>query len=112
MSAFAKGSILGAGLGLALTYLGFLPPTSNSSDDMGAAILALLISAPARTICSLLGHPLSVEHLSGPLVILSGLTNMVLLAVLIGVIGYCIGYGKRCIRRTSCQPRPTNGWSR
>ena len=97
MSPFTKGLIIGAAAGLAITILGFLPAaTSHDRHDMGAAILALNVSYPARWVCGVLGFQLSIERLSATLTIVSALTNMVALGIPFGLVGYCT----RFIRKT------------
>src|SRR3979411_84758 len=94
MNPSVKGLIAGASLGFAITVLGFLPAiTSSDRHDMGAAILALNVSAPALLISRLLGSPLSTEGLA--LVFVAAITNMVLLAALFGLIGYLTRFFRR-----------------
>jgi hypothetical protein len=76
-------------MGFALTVLAWLPViTSTDRHDMAAAIIAMTISAPALLISRRLGIPLSTEGFA-PLVYVSPITNMALLAVPFGLIGYC-----------------------
>jgi len=89
MSPSAKGLIIGASVGFVLTVLGWLPAvTSSDPHDMGAAMLAMALSAPAELVFRRLGITLSTEGLA-PLVFVSPITNMALLAVPFGLIGYC-----------------------
>ena len=96
MSASAKGLMIGASPGFALTILGWLPAvTSRYSGDVGAAMVALTVSAPAFLLSRQLRSPFSNEG-SAMLVFVSAITNMVLLAAPLGLIGYCT----RFLRRT------------
>jgi hypothetical protein len=95
MSPFAKGSIIGASLGFAITVLAFLPAaTSSDRHNMGAAMMALTVSAPALLLSRLIGISLSTEGLA-PLVFVAPITNMLLLAALFGLIGYLTRFFRR-----------------
>jgi hypothetical protein len=88
MNPSVKGLIIGGSLGFAITVLGFLPAaTSSDTHDMGAAMLALTVSAPALVLSRLLRTPLSTEGLA-PLIFVAPITNMLLLAAPFGLIGY------------------------
>ena len=89
MNPAAKGLIIGASVGFALTVLAWLPVvTSSDRHDMVTPMIAMTVSAPALLISRRLGIPLSTEGFA-PLIFVSPFTNMVLLAAPFGLIGYC-----------------------